>query len=381
MGCGNVIPTMVRKSMTGIAALKTNITSRFVPLSPSAPKRLTRKPTATTPKTGATVVRRVVTCERLYVADEVFVVVAPGYPPGVCWLPCDRTVSCVMSERILVTGATGPVGSEVIRLLTEAGAEVKAGTRRPDRATGLAEQGVEVVELDYYEPATFDAAVEWADRVFLQPPPFAPDAYEMLVPLLDWAVQARTGHVVTMSAMGMEVRDDLPIRRLEKHVEASGVDYTILRPNFFMQNFGQGFLGDRVRDSGQFAMPVEDARVSIVDGRDVAAVAAACLTTNDHFGRAYTLTGPGALTHSEIAQAIAGATGRSITFEPATDEEMLQWLTGAGWRPDVAGVVIALYQSVRAGVRADVTGDVEAVLGRSPTAFGDFVGLLADEWS
>ncbi len=286
-----------------------------------------------------------------------------------------------MSERILVTGATGTVGSELVHLLVSAGAEVKAGTRSPERAGSLAEAGVEIVELDYRQPATFDAAVEWADRLFLQPPPFDPDAYDTLVPLLDWAVQAGTDHVVTLSAMGMEVRDDLPIRRLERHVESLGIEHTFLRPNLFMQNFGRGFLGERIRTSGSFAMPVEDAAVSLVDGRDVAAVAAACLTSDEHTGAAYTLTGPEALTHAEIALAIGEAAGRPVVFEPVTDEEMLTWLTGAGWKRDVVGVIIALYQSVRAGVRAAVTDDVERLLGRPPSSFADFAASHAGDWS
>lgn len=285
-----------------------------------------------------------------------------------------------MSERILVTGATAPVGRELVRLLVEAGAEVKAGTRRPDRAPDLFGSTVEIVELDYGEPATFDAAVEWADRLFLQPPAFDPDAHQTLMPLLDWAVQAGTGHVVTVSAMGMEVRDDLPMRRLERHIESLGVEYTFLRPNFYMQAFGEGFLGERIRRTGLFSMPVENARVSIVDGRDVAAVAACVLTTTEHFGQAYTLTGPEAITHEEVAAIIAGASGHDVRFEPCTDEEMLGWLIGAGWRPDVAGVVIALYQSVRGGVREDVTADVISVLGHSARTFEQFAEEYADLW-
>jgi uncharacterized protein YbjT (DUF2867 family) len=277
-----------------------------------------------------------------------------------------------MSERILVTGATTSVGRELVRLLLESGAEVKAGTRRPDRAGDLFDKAVEVVELDYSQPATFDAAVEWADRIFLQPPAFDPDAHQTLAPLLDWAVQAGTGHVVAVSAMGMEVREDLPIRQLERHIESLGVQYTFLRPNFYMQSFGEGFLGDRIRRTRSFRMPVEDAKVSIVDGRDVAAVAACCLTSTEHFGEAYTLTGPEALTHAEIATMMAAASGQVVEFEPCTDEEMLGWLLGAGWRPDVAGVVIALYQSVRGGVRAEVTADVISVIGHSARAFDQF---------
>lgn len=285
-----------------------------------------------------------------------------------------------MSERILVTGSTAPVGRELVRLLVEAGSEVKAGTRRPDRARSLFDPSVQVVELDYGRPATFDAAVEWADRLFLQPPPFEPDAHRTLVPLLDWAVQAGTGHVVTVSAMGMEVREDLPIRRLERHIESLGVDYTFLRPNFYMQTFDEGFLGERIRRTGGFRMPVKDARVSLVDGRDVAAVAAAALTGREHSGRAYTLTGPEALTHAEIAGIVGAAAEREVRFETCTDEEMLGWLVGAGWGRDVAGVVIAMYQSVRGGVREAVSPDVPDVLGRPARSFRDFAAEHAEHW-
>lgn len=285
-----------------------------------------------------------------------------------------------MSERILVTGATGIVGRELVRLLVAAGSEIRAATRSPERAESLFGSDVEVVELDYRRTSTFDAAVEWADRLFLQAPPFDPDAHETLVPLLDWAVQAGTGQVVMMTAMGVEVRDDLPIRRLEKHVESLGVAFTLLRPNFYMQHFTGGFLGERIRRTGAFSMPVEDARVSVVDGHDVAGVAAACLTSDEHDGKAFTLTGPEALTHQEIAKTISDVIGRSVAFESVSDEEMLSRLTGSGWRPEIAGVVIALYQSVRGGVRAPVTGDVEQVLGRAPTAFSDFVAQNAESW-
>lgn len=285
-----------------------------------------------------------------------------------------------MSDRILVTGATGIVGSELVSLLVREGVDVKAGTRNPDRARTLFDESVEVVELDYRQPATFDAAVEWADRLFLQPPPFDPDAYDTLAPLLDWAVQAGSRHVVTLSAMGMEVRGDLPIRRLEKHVASLGVDYTFLRPNLLMQNFRRAFLGERIRRTGAFRMPVGDARVSMVDGRDVAAVAAAALTHDGHVGRAYTLTGPEAVTHARMAELIGEAAGRSVRFESCSDEEMLGWLTGSGWSPEIAGVVIAMYQAVRAGVRAEVSDDVERVLGRPARSFRQFAADYAEEW-
>ncbi len=269
-----------------------------------------------------------------------------------------------MSDKILVTGATAPLGRELVRLLASAGIEVKAGTRHPERAGRLFAPTVEVVELDFERPATFDAAVEWADRLLLQPPAFDPDAHQTLAPLLDWAVQAGVGQVVTVSAMGMDVREDLPLRRLEHHIESLGIDYTFLRPNFYMQSFGEGLLGDRIRRTSVFRMPVDDAEVSIVDARDVADVAARALTQPNFSGRSFTLTGPQSLTHGQVAGVLTRVLGRDIAFSTCTDQEMLDWLLSARWRPDVAGMAIALYQSVRGGVRAPVTGDVEEVLGR-----------------
>jgi uncharacterized protein YbjT (DUF2867 family) len=99
--------------------------------------------------------------------------------------------------------------------------------------------------------------------------------------------------------------------------------------------------------------------MAIVRRHDVAEVAVACLTSDDHSGKAYTLTGPEALTHHQIAEAISGVTAHPVAFESESDERMLSRLIASGWRPEIAGVVIALYQSVRGGVRAPVTGDVE----------------------
>ena len=127
-------------------------------------------------------------------------------------------------------------------------------------------------------------------------------------------------------------------------------------------------------------MPVGDARVSIVDGCDVAEVAAACLLSDEHDGKEFTLTGPEALTHQEIAETISGVIDAPVAYESVSDEEMLARLTSTGWRPEIAGVVIALYQSVRGGVRAPVTGDVAQVLGRAPVAFSDFAARNTDSW-
>jgi uncharacterized protein YbjT (DUF2867 family) len=285
-----------------------------------------------------------------------------------------------MAEKILVTGATGRVGRELVRRLVEGGVEVKAGVRRPrgDAVDGLA--GAELVELDYDATETWDAAVQWADRVFLVPPPFDPRSDERLVPFLDWAVQSGSRHMVLLSAMGAEARERMALRRIEQRIERTGVAWTFLRPNIYMQNFARRLLAEPIRAEGRFRLPAGEAAVSFVDGRDVAAVAATVLTGEDHIGRAYTLTGPEALSHQDAARLIAEAAGRPVEYQAVEDEEMREMLREAGWPGDQVDTFARLFAAIREGQRAAVTNHVEQVLGRAPVSFSQFAREHADAW-
>lgn len=285
-----------------------------------------------------------------------------------------------MAEKILVTGATGKVGSALVRRLLEAGVEVKAGTRNPREAIDLLRGAAEVVELDYDATETWDAAVQWADRVFLVPPPFDPQADDRLVPFLDWAVQSGSRHVVLLSAMGAEAREQMALRRIEQRIERTGVAWTFLRSNIYMQNFARGFLARQIREDGVFGLPAGDAAVSFVDGRDVADVGATVLTGDDHFGHAYTLTGPEALDHHQAALLIAEAAGRPVRYGPVTEDDMRAALLDAGWAPDQAETFSRLLAAIREGQRSAVTEDSERLLGRAPTSFRRFARDHADAW-
>ena len=285
-----------------------------------------------------------------------------------------------MAEKILVTGATGKVGSELVRRLADLGVEVKAGTRRPEEADALFGGAVEVVELDYDVTSTWDGAVQWADRVFLVPPPFDPRGDERLVPFLDWAVQSGSEHVVLLSAMGIEAREQLALRRIEQRLQRTGVAWTLLRPNIYMQNFARGFVARQIREEGVFRLPVEGAHVSFVDGRDVATVAAGVLEGEAHFGQAYTLTGPEALTHGEVAEAISEATGRTVRYEPIDEGPMQAMLLDAGWPAGRAETFAGLLSAIREGRRSAVTPEMEALLGRTATSFRTFAREHADAW-
>lgn len=294
--------------------------------------------------------------------------------------PTDPAPTEAMPEKILVTGATGKVGRELVRRLVHNGVDVKAGTRSPrDAAADLAD-AVEVVELDYDLTETWDAAVQWADRVFLVPAPLDPRADERLIPFLDWAVQSGSRHVVLLSAMGAEARQRMALRRIEQRIERTGVNWTFLRPNIYMQNFARGFIASQIRDDGAFRLPASDAAVSFVDSRDVAAVAAEVLDGDQHFGQAYTLTGPEPLRHEEAASIIADLTGRPVEYRPIEESEMRQALLDAGWTGDQADTFSRLLSAIREGQRAAVTDDVERLLGRTPTSFAEFARDHVAAW-
>ncbi|MFO7892226.1 MAG: SDR family oxidoreductase [Longimicrobiales bacterium] len=285
-----------------------------------------------------------------------------------------------MAEKILVTGATGKVGRALVRRLADLGVEVKAGTRQPAEAKGLFGGAVEVVELDYNVTSTWDEAVQWAERVFLVPPPFDPRGNERLIPFLDWAVQSGSGHVVLLSAMGIEAREQLALRRIERRLQETGVEWTLLRPNIYMQNFARGFVARSIREEGVFRLPVDKAPVSFVDSRDVATVAAEVLQGAAHFGSAYTLTGPEPLTHGEVAGIISEATGRMVRYEPIGESTMHDMLAEAGWSEGRADTFASLLAAIREGRRARVSPEMENLLGRTPTSFRTFAEEHGDAW-
>jgi len=273
---------------------------------------------------------------------------------------------------ILVTGATGAVGSELVRHLTRKGVPLRALARSPEKAKSRLGPAVEVVRGDFDRPESLNVALRGVDRMFLLS---SPDERAAILQgnAIDAAVRAGVGHIVKLSAVESVSNSSCRLLRvhaeIERKLEASGVPYTNLRPHSFMQaTFASAAT---IASQGVMYGPPAGAFPS-VDVRDIAVVAAEVLTTSGHEGVTYTITGPEALTYAQMASKIGAAIGRPVQFvevPPAAVREALVAKGVSAWIADGLIELFALYSTGRASFITDV---VETVGKKQPTTFDEF---------
>jgi uncharacterized protein YbjT (DUF2867 family) len=182
-----------------------------------------------------------------------------------------------------------------------------------------------------------------------------------------------------ISALGVDAVEQAPLRQVERHLMASGLKYTILRPNFFMDNFTTGFLAPSVKQ-GAIHLAAADGKTSFIAAADIAEVAAAAIHQG-LAGKEYNLTGPEALDHSTVAGIISTVGGKPVAYHPLSEEAMFQGLRGTGMPESAVQYVGVLYAAVRAGYTAAVTNDVETLTGRRPLSFEAFARQHAADWA
>jgi uncharacterized protein YbjT (DUF2867 family) len=271
---------------------------------------------------------------------------------------------------ILVTGASGNVGKEVLKQIAQTGAQVRAAFQSVSKAAA-APSGFEIVSVDYQQPETLRAALKGVDRVFLVGPPTSQlPALERKA--MDVIAQPDVRQVVKLSAMGgREAIFPRQHAESEAYIQSCGVPYTFLRPNGFMQNI-VNYNAPTINTQNAFYGSEGDGRVSQIDIRDVAAVAVKALTEDGHIGKAYTLTGPEALMNREIAQVLSDALGREVRYVNLAPAQLKEALLSAGVTEWNADALLDLQRLYREGKAATVTRDVEQILGRKPITFAQF---------
>lgn len=272
---------------------------------------------------------------------------------------------------ILVIGATGTVGSEVVRQLVATGERPRALVRDPATARQRLGDQVEHVVGDLDRPETIAAALAGVDRVFLLTTQSSRQP-EWERAVIGAAARAGVGQLVKLSVFRADEQSPLQVARqhgqAERVLAQSGLAATILRPVFFMQN-----LLAMVHD-GAIATAAGDGRVAMVDARDIAAVAVATLTGGGHAGKTYTLTGPEALTFYQVASILSRQTGRPLRHVRVPPDKVRVALQGRGVAAWFADDMAKLHSMLAVGYEEVVTDDIHRVTGRPPRTLAQFAG-------
>jgi uncharacterized protein YbjT (DUF2867 family) len=274
---------------------------------------------------------------------------------------------------ILVTGASGNVGSAVLQELLRAGAPVR-GLYRSNEDAAKTPSGANPVIADFADRASLGRALDGVDSVFLVCSPI-PQLVELESNVVDACRERGVKHLVQNSALGASVYDKSFPRwhyAVEERVRASGIPATILRPESFMQNIVTYFAGT-IESDGAFYAAGGNAPIGFVDVRDVGAVAAKVLTSDGHTGKTYTVTGPEVLTYPQVAAKLSALLCREVKYVALTQEQLRQSMQGMGMPPWQVEALADLQAYYTDGPGAKVTGDVRAVLGREPIRFDQFL--------
>ncbi len=275
------------------------------------------------------------------------------------------------TPKILVTGATGTTGSEVVRQLSAQGIAARALTRNVMRAAAL--PGIDFVGGDLSDAGSLTAAFDGVEAVYLNIVP-GPDALMQIDNALAAAKAAGVKRIVKLSALHASSESPSAIIRMhaeaDARVRASGIGATILRANSFYQNL-ESQRGS-ILAQGRFYLPMGDARQSLIDVADIAAIAIRALTTADLVGRDYDLTGPDALSFHDVASALSRARAEPVTYVPISNEDFAASLRSSGLPDAAAATVAELFAVFASGALASPTPDAASLLGRAPRSIDDY---------
>jgi uncharacterized protein YbjT (DUF2867 family) len=269
---------------------------------------------------------------------------------------------------ILITGATGNVGKAALEALQANGVSARAASR----STGF----------DFTDEGTYDDALRGITKALLITHT-AQDQVQMVERFVRKARAAGVQHIVRISVLGAD-HHDMPFarwhREAENIIKESGIQYTFLRPNGFMQTF-LGPLGDPVKRFNTLYQPTADAKVSFIDARDVGMVAAHILTTDGHENKIYTLTGPQALASTEIAEILSKVTGKNVQYVDPGEDKAREGLRLAPMPDWLVEAVMQLFRFFKDGNGNLTTNTVFELTKRRPRSFLQFAAEHKDHWS
>lgn len=283
-------------------------------------------------------------------------------------------------SKILVTGASGNVGSYVIEALLDMEVHILAAGTDVDKLkkqfASLVERHpkavFEVVNFDFTNPQTYAAALEGVDRIFLMRPPHLGKP-EDLYPFIEAAKAKGIKLMSFLSLMGVESNTIPPHHKIEKFIEAQGIPYAHIRPGFFMQNVS-GIHAEEIRENDEIFIPAGNSKTSFIDAKDIGlAIATVLHQAESHQNTAYTITGPESLNYHDVAAILSDVTGRPITYaKPGFLSYRHRYIHGRGLNKNYVHVTMALYLMTRLGTAKAVTHAFQSLTGKEPRTFRAF---------
>lgn len=279
--------------------------------------------------------------------------------------------SFMASSTILVTASTGNIGLPLSKSLHQKGITFTAATRNAEKAQEAFGFETETVPLDFRDPAGFGPAMDGMEVLFLCGPSATPGADKLLLPLVEEAARQGVQHVVFIASYP----------NVMEAIEKSGMDYTFLRGNFFMQNF-EMYQTEDIRDRNQIFMPAGKGKAPFVHTRDIGEIAAEALgNPRQYAGQTIYITGPEAMDHYQAAEVFSHVLGREITYREPGDDDYRRVMKERGFSDEYIEAMIAVFGKIRKGQVAQTSDSVQHVLGRPPITLEEYVEEYRDVFS
>jgi len=266
-------------------------------------------------------------------------------------------------SKILITAATGNVGTPLVKKLQEKDVLFTAGTRNSVAAKEKLGTPLETVYMDFKDVASFVPAIKGKDIVFLCGPSATPGAEKLLMPVIEEAQRQKVKHIVFIASYPSVM----------EAIKNTGIDYTFIQANFFMQNF-EMYQTEDIRDKNQIFLPVGDGKAPFIHARDIGEVAAEIINRPDQFkNQTIQITGPETLDHFEVAEIFSNVLGKKITFKNPSDEEYRKEMKERGFSKEYIDAMIAVFGKIKQRKIMEPTDEVEKILGRKPIALKQYV--------
>ena len=275
-------------------------------------------------------------------------------------------------NKILVLGANGTVGTELVKLLNKGGEQVLAATSKKETKPGEVHFNIQTRE-------GLENAFNGVTKLYLMSPPGLTNQDELLIPLINEAKKRGLKKVILMTAMGANADENSPFRKAEIALEKSGLTYNIICPNWFMQNFNTFWI-QGINGQNKIFLPVGKAKGSFIDARDIALTAFTLFKTDKFDNRDFDLTGSRALDHDEVGRILSDVSGRTIGYQDITSEEMYDGLRGAGLPENYAKFLIVILEYFKLGYAERTTDNVALITGEKPRTIESYAQDYKSSW-